>query len=131
MMSLAVPAAARLTLVHRPLRAADQCHGSSEGLLKHQRRARAGVRVRAVSAGFCACRQPRQLVFERPHRKQARSSAALVRRRPDGPLPSSFLAFTLFFCILLARSVRTCRASILQSKVLGLWFVRLLEDKRL
>ena len=41
MMGLAVPAAARLTLVHRPLRAAGQSRGTSEGLLKADVRAEA------------------------------------------------------------------------------------------
>ena len=41
----------------------------------------------------------------------ARSSAAPVRPLPDGPLLSSFLAFTIFFGILLTRSVRTCQPS--------------------
>jgi hypothetical protein len=63
----------------------------------------------------------------------ARSSAAPVRPRPDGPLLSSFLAFTIFFCILLTRSVRACRPSKmrqLQPKVSGAVVCCLLEDKR-
>ena len=96
-------------------------------------RASASRRSRSsLVSGFCALppTPPARLGAPAP-RASARSSAAPVRPRPDGSLLSSFLAFTLFFCILLTRSVRTCRASMLQSKVLGLWLVRLLEDKHL
>jgi hypothetical protein len=95
-------------------------------------RASASRRSRSsLVSGFCALppTPPARLGAPAP-RASARSSAAPVRPRPDGSCSRSS-SFTLFFCILLTRSVRTCRASILQSKVSGLWLVRLLEDKHL
>jgi hypothetical protein len=77
-------------------------------LARHRRRAgtvsdaldiRASASRRSRSSwvsGFCACRQPRQLVLERPHREQARVPALLqFGRYQTGPCsrPSSHLPY--------------------------------------